>query len=605
VTYTPNNQAVFLAAFVGACSGIAADGRNLTLQDPDDYAASTQVAGAFAQSFDTEWGTAVATSTDALAVQQICAGHWSGRFANAEEPFLTPSTYRSSCLALIALVQESSVYLSGQDINPVVPNMASVSTLAALRALPDTALPAGSQVWVSSVGALYTLNKTSTATLLGTEIVATQSAVGRWKRILTSSDSRWASVADWYIDPATGDDENEGTALAPLATPDEIYMRLYEQRITAATLTLWVVSSVATTKVARLRIRESVGIVYVKGTRTVTRTGTLTGATGLVGNVAQNITDAAVPGGTWTPDVNKLFVPTSLSTRSSVIESDMGGQTARISPPVGYTLSTAGYSVAMSATAAPYTVGTTYEIQSIPTMALGSFEILPEGQSSATQTRLIIEALRIPFEAIGGPAPHNSYLTWFRDCIFENVPQCDAADYINCVALSGYSMRGQRPSTVGGISRSTIDINSAAPTLQGTMVIGGAGIFCSSGANATLAACLVYSSGADGVTARNNGRFTMSTNFGNGLWGSGNVTHGIHVKSGSQFIRQTSNTIAITGTVGDIKIETASSCRSTDTTTNAVTNLNVCSYANLAAATPGGFGGTIRDILSGAQVLIG
>lgn len=120
--YVPNNLFIFVAAYAGAISGMAVAEKVLTDEDPADYDAIAAVAGAFAQSFDTEWGMRPTTELDISIVEEECEGTWEGRYPKTTDPITgIPSTYTAQCKALIALVTSCEAYFTGQGIVPPVP----------------------------------------------------------------------------------------------------------------------------------------------------------------------------------------------------------------------------------------------------------------------------------------------------------------------------------------------------------------------------------------------------------------------------------------------------------------------------------------------------
>ncbi len=101
---------------------------------------------------------------------------------------------------------------------------ASVTTLANLGGLPDDAYKDGDFAYVQSTRATYQLDRTSNATP-SSVAVDTFSGNGQW--VFFQASTSWQTQATWYIDPATGDDENEGaTTGTALATWREFCRRM-------------------------------------------------------------------------------------------------------------------------------------------------------------------------------------------------------------------------------------------------------------------------------------------------------------------------------------------------------------------------------------------
>ncbi len=104
MSYTPKNLNIFIAAYAGAIAGMAATDCILTATT--GYGGLASVASAFAQSYDTAWGTVASTQLDNECTKQICQATWQHRNPPAVAPFLTPATYTAECNAIIALVQQ-------------------------------------------------------------------------------------------------------------------------------------------------------------------------------------------------------------------------------------------------------------------------------------------------------------------------------------------------------------------------------------------------------------------------------------------------------------------------------------------------------------------
>jgi hypothetical protein len=120
--YVPNNVLVFIAAYAGSISGMAVAEKVLVKNNPIDYDAIAKVAGAFAQSFDTEWGLRPTTSLDVSIIEEECEGTWEGRYPVVSNPSnILPATYTPQCKALIALVTSSASYFAAQGITPPNP----------------------------------------------------------------------------------------------------------------------------------------------------------------------------------------------------------------------------------------------------------------------------------------------------------------------------------------------------------------------------------------------------------------------------------------------------------------------------------------------------
>ena len=118
--YNPQNQAVFTAALSGTLAGMAVSGRINTDPVSANYANRVEVAGAFAQEFDTLWGNLKPTTDiDVLLVAQCCSGLWQGRLPEYNTASILPSTYFALATALIALINATKTYFTGLGLTPV------------------------------------------------------------------------------------------------------------------------------------------------------------------------------------------------------------------------------------------------------------------------------------------------------------------------------------------------------------------------------------------------------------------------------------------------------------------------------------------------------
>lgn len=121
--YTPNNVNVFLAAYSGALAGFAASplGNNLGSVAPHAYINPAQVALAYAESFDTQWGVATATQLDVLSIQACCLQALANRNPDDDADAFIPANWNGICQSIIALVQEGDTIVAAQGIIPPSP----------------------------------------------------------------------------------------------------------------------------------------------------------------------------------------------------------------------------------------------------------------------------------------------------------------------------------------------------------------------------------------------------------------------------------------------------------------------------------------------------
>lgn len=118
--YVPQSPEMFKAAFSGACAGMGASDRLPVFTDSADYDGLTNVAGAFSQSFDTEWGALDLPATD-LSVkmaQELCEVAWQNRSPVNSAPANEVSNYTPLTQALVAIIKSGLDYFAAQGISP-------------------------------------------------------------------------------------------------------------------------------------------------------------------------------------------------------------------------------------------------------------------------------------------------------------------------------------------------------------------------------------------------------------------------------------------------------------------------------------------------------
>jgi hypothetical protein len=116
MAYTPNSSNLYTAVYSGALAGIGASDKTLTSDDPTSYAGPAEVAGAFAQEFDTLWGSTAITDLVLQCAQEASYAFWAHRCPAPVAPFLDPDTYVSECAALIAMIQRAQAFFLAEGI---------------------------------------------------------------------------------------------------------------------------------------------------------------------------------------------------------------------------------------------------------------------------------------------------------------------------------------------------------------------------------------------------------------------------------------------------------------------------------------------------------
>jgi hypothetical protein len=117
--YTPLNKTVFTAAYSGALAGIAAAEKSPTDPVPTDpgVVGSAAVAGAFAESFDAQWGAVVPTTLDVFLIETVALGVFVGNTPPDVPPFTTPSNWNTTTAACIAIVKAGENFFTSEVCN--------------------------------------------------------------------------------------------------------------------------------------------------------------------------------------------------------------------------------------------------------------------------------------------------------------------------------------------------------------------------------------------------------------------------------------------------------------------------------------------------------
>jgi choline dehydrogenase len=115
--YVPLNPDVYLAAYNGAYGSMTASMRVPTNQSPAVYAGAAKAAGAWAESFDTEWNGASASPFELDAIGDACESTWDGLNPPNTPAAQTAATYTKQVIPLIASITAASAYLAS-SVNP-------------------------------------------------------------------------------------------------------------------------------------------------------------------------------------------------------------------------------------------------------------------------------------------------------------------------------------------------------------------------------------------------------------------------------------------------------------------------------------------------------
>lgn len=117
MSYTPNNVSVYVAAFSGAVAAMTMSDRVITSTDTAAYNAQVNAAGAFAQSFDAQWGLRATSTLDLNAITQAASQSYILRTPNS----VNLGDYSRLVSAIIAAITSVEGYFAQQGIVPPPP----------------------------------------------------------------------------------------------------------------------------------------------------------------------------------------------------------------------------------------------------------------------------------------------------------------------------------------------------------------------------------------------------------------------------------------------------------------------------------------------------
>lgn len=127
MAYVPINTEVFIAAFQGCLTGIAVSQKQLSSTNPATYSVPTNQAFAWAQEFDTLWGTAPAPPQTVDMICEACEATWDSRGQGSGANTFVPATYAPQIAAIITVINGALDKMAVNGIAPGANNTPALS----------------------------------------------------------------------------------------------------------------------------------------------------------------------------------------------------------------------------------------------------------------------------------------------------------------------------------------------------------------------------------------------------------------------------------------------------------------------------------------------
>lgn len=528
-----------------------------------------------------------------------------------------------------------------------------VPNVAALSAFPDGGLSNGQSAFVQSILSWWVLDTNSLEPADGITVATTATTVGRWLRLTSPTHPSWVIQANWFIDPNTGDDENDGqTSGTALQTISELVRRFgvraslrppVDGAAGSRLITINILDSLPPEDVFNIDwVITPETTVWIKGgVASVDVTGTFTSVTAMnpSANQATEITDSSLVG-TWTPQINRRVRITSGPRVDAWawIAKDLGSQTARTSAFNTFESLTSasgpqGTFGGSHVTPVTPQVGDAYAIERMFEVTIGNFNVTIEastdqinfwpasiwfGELTITGPATLPESLVINVQSGGASQPSLTTYSCVVGLLIGTVSQADTYASVNDNYAKGIISRSGFCSRVAGLTQelfagdegvlaSCRDHLCQHAPVRGRVTISSIAVFdVTSDAPFGYGqhAIIVTEGGINQTDAHSilnmTGGFINVTPYANivpsdtmRVWGSGNGGVGVYVPCGGEFIYScATSALTITGSSGDFMLgdSVGGNVRNFNDTTGAFTAQFAPTWANLAAAFGVGLG---------------
>jgi hypothetical protein len=418
--------------------------------------------------------------------------------------------------------------------------------LASLALLKATAVPVpGStkMVFLQSRHAFFIWDSDSTLTANDIDVVAltsNSSNPGRYIRLVLPH-KKHLSTATWYIDPVSGNDDNDGlTSGTALKTGEELNARM--ALTIAVTTTVNVLNDISVLNLTAYSALDYVSngssssvLLKIVGQRTLVRSGTISAKTDPVpaSNTYGEITDA---GATWATSVSSKYLGVLTSGASSSrifwICKDNGGSSGRMNTPINDSNGAATTFPSVNDTYGEYTLTTgVLNIKSDCIITVSNWTNVGSGFIIATQGITVYTSIVSNVQSLYSVAGVS--LIGCRDGSSTSL-QPIVPTRMQCAGCTFM----QSPIT----SRNNTVVSLTTSFLQGVRLYGGGTTNIPGGSFSIQSTAIADVSGAAIDLNRNS-----YCRIGTTTWGAGNTT-GVSVNTGSLVCVDSGVTPTLTGT---------------------------------------------------------
>lgn len=295
-----------------------------------------------------------------------------------------------------------------------LPRTAVVATAADLALLPVTAGAA----FVNSFRDLFNYRADSIQAADGVTVVNALGGAGRWERVGLAHPA-WSLQTAWFIDPASGNDEADGsTSGTAIKTTLELHRRITANPVVRVPTTITVLASLPATEcwVADFTVDNQGGSLWLKGTRTTAFSGTLSAKVDLSTASGNGVTAKATSTWTVANEIGRLIKDVT-NTRFSFVAADLGAAQAKLAPWLTINESQGS----ASPTEGNTTVGAAVETYTLPTVSRGQVTFHGAAVAGAAAGTIVVSDL--DFANVATYASHitaiNAPVCW-QNCKFGN-----------------------------------------------------------------------------------------------------------------------------------------------------------------------------------------